>query len=178
MGLRRASDRIRARLDRRKGAVKQRGFALMGYAVLAAVVVIGALGISLKVQTSRLESVKAEYAQFKGGVEALGKAAEAATKAKEAADNERKVKADAENKATAAANARTISELRHQRDSARSGFLSSTPSNSRCPDKQTCFDSADLQRAYGDLVKEVRGLADEGTAVTIDLDTAKRWARP
>ena len=107
----------------------------------------------------------------------LGEEAQKKAAATEMADKLRKDSADAENKATAAATARTIAELRHQRDSATRGFLSSTPANSRCPDKQTCFDSAELQRAYGDHVKELRGLADEGTTVTADLDTARKWAQ-
>ena len=121
--------------------------------------------------------VQQAYDSFVAQVKVQGEEAQKKAAATEMADKLRKDTADAENKATAAANARTIAELRHQRDSATRGFLSSTPANSRCPPEQTCFNAAELQRAYGEHVKVLRGLADEGTAVVTDLDTARKWAQ-
>lgn len=124
-----------------------------------------------------LATEKQAFSSFKDQVRTLGEIAAAEAKAKGAADKQRKEKADAENKvAFGKLNAR-IGELRHQRDSAISGFLSATPPGSRCPDGQTCFERAEYLGAYRELVQEVRGAADEGAAVVIDLDTAKRWAQ-
>jgi hypothetical protein len=122
-------------------------------------------------------SGKQAYASHLAQDRVVGEEAAKKAKVQEMSDKLKKDTADAENKAAAAATARTIAELRHQRDSATRGFLSATPPNSRCPDKQTCLDSAEFQRAYGEHVTRLRGLADEGTAVTTDLDTARKWAR-
>lgn len=138
-------------------------------------------GILSKLYVGAREDVAREkqaYTSHLAQDKVLGDEAKKKADETKAADDKRKRDADAENKATAAATARTIAELRHQRDSATRGFLSSTPANSRCPDGQTCFDAAEFQRAYGDHVKRLRVLADEGTAVTTDLDTARKWARP
>ena len=156
----------------------QRGFleGPMLYAALGASVLILALGGLVWLQTSRLDDLRAEYEQFKGGVEALGRAAKDAAAAKEAEDKKRKESADAENAKTVAALNSRIAGLRKQLSTS-GGSLSPSPAGSRCPDGQTCFDRAEYQRADGDFVAEARGLADEGTAVTADLDTAKRWAQ-
>ncbi len=129
--------------------------------------------ISTKQEVARVQQA---YDSFVAQVKVEGERSEAEAEARTAAELKSKEKADAENAKSAAAVAATISELRHQRDSSRRAFLSSTPPGSKCPDGQTCFDRAEYQRAYGGAVKGLRGLADEGTAVTTDLNTAKKWA--
>ena len=158
---------------------KQRGF-LEGpllYAALGATALVLAMGGLLWLQTSRLDALQTEYDAFKGGVEALGKAAkvEADRKAKE--DRTKKEQADAENAKTVADLNARIAGLRKQLSTS-GGSMSPAPAGSRCPDGQTCFDRAEYQRADGVFVAGARSLSDEGAAVTADLDTAKRWARP
>ena len=158
---------------------KQRGF-LEGpllYAALGAAALVVALSGLLWLQTSRLDALRKEYAEFKGGVEALGRAAKAAAEAQAKVDRTKKEQTDAENARTHAADQLTIGRLRKQLSTS-GGSLPPAPAGSKCPDGQTCFDRAEYQRADGVFVAGARGLSDEGTAVTADLDTAKRWAKP
>lgn len=150
---------------------------------------IGALVIALLlygyIETLRLErdhaykveaQAKADLLLFKTEVAALGKKAESDKNAKEAADQLKKEKADAENSAALAVLAGDIKRLRDERDS-RASTIPERPAGSKCPDGQACFDRAELERALRDYRSEVRRLVDEGAAVTIDLNTAKRWAQ-
>lgn len=148
-------------------------------AILLALAVAGD-GLLAKLYVSAREDVarvQQAFESFKAEEKALGEKAARETAAKEAADKLAKDTADAENKTAVAALNSRIAELRHQRDSSRSAFLSKAPAGSVCPQGQACFDRPEFERAYGDFVKSVRGLADEGTAMTMDLDTAKMWAR-
>lgn len=125
----------------------------------------------------KYDALHREFAEFRGGVAALGEAAIRQRAITEAANIRNKERADEENRKRTAAVAAAIRGLRNERDDARRRFLSQAPAGSVCPDGQVCFERADFERAYGELVDEIRALADEGTAVTIDLDTAKVWAR-
>lgn len=69
-----------------------------------------------------------------------------------------------------------VERVRHERDSARSAFLSAAPAGSKCPDGQICVDRAEYLGAYRGLISEVRSAGDEGSEVTVDLNTAKLWA--
>lgn len=120
--------------------------------------------------------VESQFASFKAQVRAEGERAEQAAKAKAVADRKAKGEADAENARTASRNAAAIAELRHQRDSARSAFLSAAPAAPGGADV-ACFGRPDFERAYGNLVQELRGIADEGTKAVTDLDTGKAWAQ-
>lgn len=150
----------------------------MGYAAIGAALVIAGLGIALKVQTSRLDAVRAEYAQFKGGVEALGKQAEAAAKAKEAADKQNKEKADA-----ASAKSRrdldglyaSYRSLRDQRS--RGSLLPEASATSASPDRIT-FERKGFDNALSGFDSGVTGLLAEGDGAIVNLDAAKKWARP
>lgn len=152
----------------------QRGFiqlSLMGYMTLAFGVIVLGLSIALKVQSSRLESCKAEHQLFVSQVERLGKEAKEKAKQVEAQDKLRFKKAEDEIKKLRSDN----DKFKRLRDSdTRSRRLPEAPKDSVRPDL-SCFDRTALESAYGELVKELRGLADEGTEATIGLDTAKRW---
>lgn len=91
------------------------------------------------------------------------------------ADRARKEMADEENKHDLAVLRDTIGRLR--RDRAESSIVPAAPAGSKCPDGQACFDRAELERAIRDYRSEIRGLVDEGSEVTLDLDTAKEWAK-
>jgi hypothetical protein len=151
-------------------------------AILGILLAISVAGNALlaKLYVGAREDVAAitqKHSSFVAGVKVAGEKAEKDAKDRTAAEKLSKEKADAENAKTAAANAAAIAVVRHQRDSARSAFLSSTPPGSRCPDGQACFNRAEYQRAYGKLVADLRAIADEGTAVATDLNTARKWAQ-
>lgn len=149
---------------------------LMAWGAIAAAVVIAGLLIAVKVQSARLDSVKSEYATFKAQVEANGRIAEANARAQEAKDKQNKEKADAENKRTTDSLRVAIKRLRDANDTS-GGSMSGNPPGSRCPDGQTCFDTALYRGADGEFVKGARGLADEGSQVETDLNTARSWAQ-
>lgn len=123
---------------------------------------------------SRETKAKAELATFKAEVAVLGEQAKKAAAAKEAADKDRKEKADAEHDTTVAALNARVASLRN----ARSG-RSILPTTASCPERPAaaCLDRAILERALRTLDQDVQGLVDEGSRATVDLDTAKRWAR-
>jgi len=148
---------------------------IAAYAALGAALVIGVLGLWGYVEKQRYEALKAEYEQFKGGVEALGLAAKKAAAEKEAADKLRKEQADAENKRSTDALLADIKRLRDQRS--RSSIVPAKPPASKCPDGQACFERAQLELALRDYRSAIRGLVDEGSAVTVDLDSARKWAQ-
>jgi len=154
----------------------------MGYAAIGAAVVIGVLLIAVKVQTSRLDAVKSEYATFKAEVKVLGEAAIKAAKERESADNERKKNADAQN----AKSRRDLDDLysayRSLRDQrgASGSLLPPTPSGSASPATAT-FDREALNRgleiADGVLQEGALRSLQRGDQAITDLNTSKRWAQ-
>jgi len=58
--------------------------------------------------------------------------------------------------------------------------LPAAPAASSRPDL-ACFQRADFERESRELIEQlragIRGLADEGTAATVDLDSAKLWGQ-
>lgn len=157
---------------------RQRGVVMtaMLWGYVAAGIAIAGLTGALYVQTLRLDASKAEYAHFKGGQVALAAAARTAAEKKAREDRANKEKVDADHKVAVAALNRRIAGLRKSRDSGGSG-VPATPAASKCPQGLTCYDRAALERAYRELVAEVRAGADEGSALATDLDAAKQWAR-
>lgn len=156
--------------------MNQRGFiqlSAMMWGAIAAGAVILSLTAAVYVQTVRLTASKAEFAEFKGGVEALGRAAEKAAQDKAMQDKLFKEKVDAENvRLTAALNART-KQLRDAR--AGGGIVPAAPAGASRPDL-AAFDRAELERAVRALDSGVQGLVDEGSQATVELNTAKAWA--
>lgn len=161
-------------------------------------ILIGVLVLAVGVQTKRVGRAKAETAkvqaafdQFKGGVEALGREAERKAAAQKAADEKRKRDADAENKQAHevlnADNARLAAlrdRLRRERDAARGRLVPAAPAGSRCADGQACFERAELEAALQRHRERVRGLSDraaglaqEGSEIEADLNTARKWAQ-
>lgn len=160
--------------------MNQRGFIalpIMGWAAVAAGAVILALGVAVKVQTSRLDSCKEASAAFQATVKAEGEAA-----AKEAARvNQINLKAwekaNAKIKALSADNAVLLKRLR--RDNPPESRLPSAPADTKRPDL-LCLDREQYQRedgiALANLFAGARSLADEGTAYSLRLSTAAEWA--
>lgn len=143
------------------------------------VAAIAGLAIYAAVQRLEKEQAKAEFAKFRADVQSEAAKAKVKAAQREAADLEKKRKSDDENKRTHDSDAAIIAQLR--RDNSSSSRLPEAPSGSKRPDL-ACFDRAEYQRADGATTEKLfagaRGLADEGTAATIDLNTARAWAQP
>jgi len=145
---------------------------LIAYAAVAALVV--GLGVAVKVQTSRLDAAKTEYATFKAEVKATGEAAQKLADAQKAADKVKKENTDAKHKRAVADLSADLARLRDER--ANSHLLPPAAPNSRSPEI-AAFDRAELARAIRDFDSEVQGLVIEGAKATVDLDAAKIWAK-
>lgn len=141
-------------------------------AVGAAVLVAG-LTVAVKVQTSRLDAVRQEYATFKAEVKVLGEAAQKAADAQTATDKSKKERADAYNKRIVADLNNAIQRMRDER--AGSDFLPPASPSAGSPEIAS-FNRAELERTIRNFDKGVQGLVDEGSKAVIDLNTAKKWA--
>ena len=139
---------------------------------IAGVVLV--LGLAVWVQTARLDAVKAEYAGFVAKTEAIGLAQEAAAKIKDAENRTRMEKANAENAKTRNALTIALNGLRHDRPGR--SYVPAAPAGAKRPEL-ACYSRPEFVGAVGSLVEAVRGIADEGSAATIDLNTAKAWAQ-
>lgn len=131
-----------------------------------------------KYYAPKLRALQSDFDQFRGGVEALGKAAIERQKATELANQRQKEQADARNKLDSDKLRSDLARLRLAADSSRRGELPSAPAGSSRPDL-LCLDRAEYQREDGILTQRLlqgaRGLADEGSKATIDLNSGKDW---
>ena len=149
---------------------------LEAYGAGLLVVLVVGFGLYWKGHIDGAERVQLKFDAFVSETKALGDKARADALKKESDDKLAKGKADEQNRMVIATLTSTISGLRQQRASAGGGQLPAAPAGAKRPDL-ICFDRQAYQSAYGGLVTEVRGLADEGTASTVNLDTAKLWAQ-
>lgn len=159
-----------------KTSMTQRGFiqlSLMGWVAVGAAVIIFGMGVALKVQTSRLDAVKAEYGAFVADVKAKGEAAEIKARAQEKADLAKKEKADAELKKLRVANESLNKRLR---DNARSSVLPS-PGPSAGSLETACFGRPELDAALRRFTEGTAEIAISGQQAVDELNNAKRWAR-
>lgn len=154
----------------------QRGFVLgiAAYAAIAAFVVISGMGIALKVQSSRLEACKQEFSAFKAQVKAIGDAAEAEAKRKEAEDIAKRDKYDKQIKSLRAANAALN---RRVRDSASQSSLPAASGPAASPDGKACFRRGILDDAIRAFTAGTAAIATEGQSAVDDLTTAREWAQ-
>ena len=143
-------------------------------AICAALVGAGAVGAS-RYYAPRLKALQSDFDQFRGGVEAFGKAAQAAKVAKEAADKLAKEKADRDNKDATGKLAADNKRLRDERDRARGSIVPSAPADSRSPDL-ACFSRPEFESAVGRLVGQLRGITSEGDQSALELRLAREWA--
>lgn len=116
------------------------------------------------------------FTVFQNSVTLQGQKSRTAAAERTLAEHKTKEKADARNARMHANNRAVIERLRRERDSASGGGVPPAPASSPRPDL-ACFDRAQYIDAYRRLVEGLRGLADESTAATVDLDTAKAWAK-
>lgn len=149
---------------------QQRGFTL--YIALAALLAFSGMGIALKVQSSRLEACKLEYASFQEQVRARGVAAKKEADRIDQENAKRKEKSDAERKRMVIANADLARRLR---DSASESSLPRPAADTGIPET-ACFKRADLDAAIRGFTLSVSGIVTQGDSAVTDLDLAKRWA--
>ena len=121
-------------------------------------------------------SEKQAYADFVAGVKVIGDKQEKEAKAKTIADQKLKDKADAENATTVANLAATVKRLRDTRNDPGSSIVPAAPSGSSRP-SLACFERADFDRALRTYEEGLTGLLEEGSKNTLDLNTARDWAR-
>lgn len=131
-------------------------------------------GAAWKVQGWRLDAVKAEFKGFVDTTKALGEAAQKVSDATKAADQKRQEQANEENKRTTDALRADIKRLRNARTSG--NFVPPAAPGARRPDL-ACFDRAELESAIRIFDLEIQGLVDQGSEATVNLDTAKLWAK-
>ena len=136
--------------------------------------VIAALFLSTTWYRHEAAATKAEYAGFVAKTDAIGKAQEAAAKIKDAENKAKQEKANAENARTRTALTTALNGLRHSNP--RGVTVPAAAASSKRPDL-ACYSRPELVGAVGSFVEAVRGLADEGSAGAVDLNTAKRWAQ-
>lgn len=135
--------------------------------IAAGVVVVAVGGYVL-----HCEHVKKDRAAFISKLEAQAEAQRKEVQRITKENVSRKEKADADHKRTTDS---LRADLKRLRERPGAGTVPAAPSGSGRPDL-ACFDRAEYQRAYRDLVAEVRGLSDEGSTCTVDLNTGKGWA--
>lgn len=126
------------------------------------------------VQTKRLDTCKREYAEFVAKVKAIGEAQEAAAKLKDAENQTKMEKANAENARTRSALVTALNGLRNA-NSGRGNL--SAPAPTAASPARTCFDPAKLDSALRKLDQGVLGIVEIGSGAVIDLDTARAWAQ-
>lgn len=155
---------------------RQRGVIAILYLWIAGVIAATIIGLSIavKVQTARLEAVKAEYSAFKAQVAALGEAAAKEAARVNLANQKAKEVADAKTKALLVANADLGKRLRDARSN--SGFLPKPPADSRSP-QLACFQRTELESALQRLDAGVSELIGEGATFQLRLATAAEWAK-
>lgn len=149
------------------------------WAALGALCAVVAVTVGVKVHAHdkiALDALQGRFDAFKAQVSAEGKRAEREAARIATENRTKKEQADAENARTRAADAAAIASLRRERDSARGSFVPPAAPSAIRPDL-ACFDRAVLESALGGLLADIRGIADEGAAATVDLDTAKLWAK-
>lgn len=126
------------------------------------------------IQTKRLEALHTEYENFKVKIAALGEAAQKESDQKYFEAIKDKEEANAEN-AKAISNLNdSIAKLRAQRTG--SNLVSSATPAAKRPDL-ACYDRLELTGALRSYEGEIEVFLAEGGAATVDLNTAKDWAK-
>lgn len=154
---------------------RNRGFfdtGMLPWALLAISVFVG--GWLVAIQTDRLDRVRAEFATYRGGVEALGRAAEVAAARQKLADIKAKERADEEIKVARVRGRADADRVRH--DIAGRGIL---PPSATAPGGApgARVDWALVDAALREFAAEAAGIAAEGADAVGALDALKRKAQ-
>lgn len=156
----------------------------MNYIRLAIVIAIAVLTATCAFLFNAWQDERAEFAEFRGRVDALGQAAEQRARDRIALDKSRKEASDASYQVALTVLGADVERMRKQANPG--GLkLSPAPANTRCPEGQRCFDRSEFDAAIGRYferetgsVERTVGLVIEGAKVKLRLDTAIRWANP
>ena len=142
------------------------------YAALGAAVVIGGMGLWLKLQGNALERCRTEYASFVATAKALGEQAQKEADAEKARLTKAKETADATAKRLVLELNRTRDRLRAER--ANRDLVSAPPAGSDRP-ALACFDRSNLRGALQRFEAGIVALIGEGDDAVRDLNVAKGW---
>src|SRR3990167_5491470 len=156
--------------------MKQRGSLLIGMGITVAILTASLAGMGWLYNGALKEKarVQGEYEAFKLVTKRISDKAQKDKEIQEAADKERKEKANVENTVAR----KRISDLNRQLRDARTkiGALGS-PVPRASPDSErpkiASFKRDELERALSEFVDETSGIAEEGDNYRVDLDTAK-----
>lgn len=125
-------------------------------------------------QGARLDASVAKYDLFVEQVKSVGELAEVEAKRIEDKYDQLKKDADRENKLALDTLRADIKRMRNERPGG--SFVPAAAAGSIRPDL-TCYNRTEFVSAIGRLVDGVRGLTDEGSAATVNLNTARAWAQ-
>lgn len=114
------------------------------------------------------------HAETMARIEMLGKAAHEHAIAVNKFNRKRKEDSDATYKSQLGA---LVAENQRLRSLASRSLLPGKPSGSKCPEGQTCFDTALLDAALQRYREGVRAIAEECSEVALGLHTAQVWAQ-
>lgn len=158
------------------------------YALLARFAVVGILALSCmgfgawkmhEHMQGKVDAVQHELDVFRGGVKALGEAAEKVKQQTEAQRKKDKEDADKTLDAVLDTGAADLARMRKQRDDARRSVVPSAPADTKRPDL-ACYDRAILEQGMGENLRGLReagrGLADKGATNTVRLAVGSAWA--
>lgn len=125
------------------------------------------------------DALQSEYDTFKGGVKALGEAAQKSADIKTAADKLAKEKADAASVVAKRTLDGLYSAYASLRDSRKGsgGSILSAPAPAAGSSAIVAFDRTAFDRAISDFDAGAVGVLKQGDAAIADLNTAKAWAR-
>lgn len=131
-------------------------------------------GVVWKIQELRVNSYRNTLAEMSATLKAQGEAAKKVVEAVIARDNKLKERTDNDHKVTIDKLNADIKRLRDNRP--RTSFVPTAPASARSPEV-ACFDRSELESAIRDFDAGIQRLVDEGSARTVDLDSAKQWAQ-
>lgn len=147
--------------------------------ILLSLSVLGNLGLAKLYVGSRedLAAEKQAFTSFKVGVQVAGEAAKVEAKRVELANKLAKETADAENLVNRGKLGVALRELRERRESSSGSLVPPASPTSRDP-SLAAFSRPELDRALRSFEEGVERLVGEGAEAVVDLNSAKRWARP
>lgn len=156
---------------------------MIDYARLAIAITIAVLTAACAFLAHGWHAESQAFAEFRGGVEALGKAQEERTRDRIAQDKARKESSDASYSTALTVLGRDLERLHQPGPGPRD--LSAAPADSRCPPTLRCLDRGEFDtalRSYQEREEGFEGrtaaLIGEGATVKLRLDTAIHWANP
>lgn len=152
-------------------------YALVAKVIAAAALALALMGAGAYIMhawdSKTIAVLRATYDRFVAETKAAGEAQNKIAAAQALQDKLKKEANDAENARTIAALNRTIAGLRNARPS--SSFVPAAPPVPAVLTSPASTGPSLSERL--ELVEDIRRYVDEGSKATVDLDTAKNWAK-